>query len=112
MLADEAEAHHRLLPDSHYAKVLQDGAPGEEEVHVTALHHHRAEDELAEVREHRVRTTLTLSKSGGVREFPETKVEASEGGDAEERGRERHIERPRAVDEDELLDALGDERLC
>ena len=110
MLADEAETHH-LLPASHYAKLLQDRAPSEEEVNVAALHHHRAEDELAEVREHRASATLTLSESGGVWEFPEAQVEAGERVDAEDRGGERHVERPRAVDEDELLDALGDERL-
>ena len=46
VLADEAEARH-VLSGSHYAQVLQDGAPGEEVLHVAALHLHGAEDELA-----------------------------------------------------------------
>jgi hypothetical protein len=74
-----------------------------------SLQLHGAEDELAEVRKHRA--SATPLESGGVRELPEAEVKAGEGGDVEKRGGERHVERPRAVDEDELLHALGGERL-
>ena len=96
---------------SHYAQVLQDGAPGEEVLHVAALHLHGAEDELAEVREHRGSATVWVWQRGGAREFPEAEVKAGERGDVEKHGGERHVERPRAVDEDELLHAFGGERL-
>ena len=110
VLADEAEARH-VLSGSHYAQVLQDGAPGEEVLHVAALHLHGAEDELAEAREHRGSATVWVWQRGGAREFPEAEVKAGERGDVEKHGGERHVERPRAVDEDELLHAFGGERL-
>lgn len=106
--APEALAHHadaQPLVASLDAQDLQDGAAGDEGVDVTLLHHDRADAELAEVGER------GATQAGRVREFPEADVEADEGADAEERGRERHIARPRSVDEDELVDALGSEEL-
>ena len=47
---------------------------------------------------------------GRVWELPDADVEAGEGGDPEERVGEGHLPRARAVDEDELLDALGGEQ--
>lgn len=47
--------------------------------------------------------------AGGVREAEDAQVEAAEGGAAEDGVRDSHVERPRAVDEHEVLDALGRE---
>jgi hypothetical protein len=101
-MADEAEPHS-LVPASLYAQFLQGGAPVEEEAHVATLDDHGADDELAEVGERRVGTAR---EGGRVRELPEAEVEFGERGGAEERHGEKHVERPGAVDEDQLLDAL------
>ena len=50
-------------------------------------------------------------RGGCGREAPYPEVEAVEGGATEDVVGERHVERPRAVDEDELLHAFGGERL-
>ena len=52
------------------------------------------------------------SQAGRVRQLPEADVEADEGaGDGEERVGEGHVAGPGAVDEDEVLDALGGEEV-
>lgn len=52
-----------------------------------------------------------MQEAGCAGELPNTKVEAGEGGHAEEGAREKDVERKRTVDEDELLDALHGEGL-
>ena len=80
---------------------LQHGAPGDEGVDVPVLHDDAADAELAEVGEG------GAFEARRARELPEAKVEAGEGGHPEERVGEEHLPRGGAVDEDELLDALG-----
>ena len=86
---------------------LQDGAPGDEGVDEAVLHFDETEAELAEVGE----GGASATQAGRVRELPEADVEAADAGDAKEHGPEGHVERPRAVDEGELLDALGGQEL-
>ena len=100
-VADEVEVH--ALRASLDVEDLQDGAPGDDGVDVPVLHFDAAEAELPEVGEG------DAAEAGRVRELPEADVEAGEGGDGEDHAREGHIGRPRAIDEDELLDALGGE---
>ena len=100
--ADDAEVHILLAQVDH--KGLEDGAPGEEEVEVPALHGDAAEAELKQVGERRA-----ARESRGVREPPSPEVETLDGGEAEDRGGEGKVERPGAVNEDELLDALDGE---
>ncbi|BAS88121.1 Os04g0208550, partial [Oryza sativa Japonica Group] len=102
--AGEADAHPEQVPLD--AERLQDGAPGEDEIHVLRVHDDAAEAELAEVGE---RDAAREVSRGG--ELPEAEVEAGERGHAEEGGGEAQVERPRAVHEDELLDALHGEHL-
>ena len=102
--ADDAEVHILLAQVDH--KGLEDGAPGEEEVEVPVLHGDAAEAELNQVGERRA-----ARESRGVREPPSPEVETLDGGEAEDRGGEGKVERPGAVNEDELLDALDGEEV-
>jgi len=105
--ADDAETQ-RWQQVALNVEDLQHGAPGEDEVHVVAVHDGAAEAELAEAGE-----GGAPWQGGRVREPPEAEVEAGERGHAEEGGGEMLVdgERKRAVDEEELLDALGSEEL-
>ena len=55
-----------------------------------------------------IQASITLT-AGCLREVPDAEVEAAERGAAEDGRRQRHVEGPGAVDEDEALHALGGE---
>ncbi|WVZ84040.1 hypothetical protein U9M48_031118 [Paspalum notatum var. saurae] len=106
-VADEAETQLGKQV-SFEAQILQHGAPGEDEVQVASFDGHAAEAELAEAGEgSAAREAIRVGKP------PEGEVEAGERGHAEERGGEVLVEvqGPRAVDEEELRDALDGEVL-
>lgn len=82
---------------------LQHGAHGEQELQVFVLHDDAAKHKLPKVGE-----GGPAREGGGVREHPGTDAEPGEGGTAEERGREGQAGKgPGAIDENELIDALG-----
>lgn len=90
---------------SNDSEDLKHGARSEQEVEVTILQGDGAEDELLQPGE-----GGTAREGGGVDEPPRAEVQAAEGRAAEERGGEAQLfEGPGAVDEDELVDALGGE---
>ena len=92
---------------SNNGEDLKHGARGEQEVEVAVLQGDGAEDELMQPGE-----GGTAREGGGVDEPPCAEVQAAEGGAAEESGGEAQAFEGRgAVDEDELLDALGGEEL-
>lgn len=86
-------------------ELLQRGAAGEHVVEVPVIHDGVADAKLLEVGE----DVGAAWVAGGVREAEDAQVEAAEGGAAEDGVRDSHVERPRAVDEHEVLDALGRE---
>ena len=69
---------------------LQDGALGDDIVNVPILHGDAANAELLEMGE-----GGAAWQSCHAGELPEADIEACEGGDGEERGREGHVEQPR-----------------
>jgi len=85
---------------------LQGGAPVDQEVEVSFLDDESVEDKLPEVGE-----ACGAREPGGAGDPAEAEVQAGDRGAAVERAWERVVDRPRAVEKDELLDALGGEEL-
>jgi hypothetical protein len=94
--AYQAKAHLRLACDD--GEVLQDGALFDEEGQVVVLHQHEAEEKLPEVGEAGFAREL-----GGVRQPPGAEVQVGDGGAAEDCGGEKEVQRPWAVEKDELF---------
>uniref|UniRef100_K3XPT6 Uncharacterized protein n=1 Tax=Setaria italica TaxID=4555 RepID=K3XPT6_SETIT len=84
---------------------LERGTGSEHVVEVAVLDAGVEEDELPEVGE----DASAVGEAAGVRELPESEVEAAELGAAEDVGGEAHVDGRRRVDEEELLHALRSE---
>jgi hypothetical protein len=117
------EFHGDLVEGRHPVHRDLEAAGGEAETRWVVVRHDEEEDlQLGAVREHGLEflvgddaveeTELAEGgergrvRGGRLRDVPYAEVEAVQGGAAEDVVGERHVERPRAVDEDEVLDVL------